>query len=176
MDHRPWVRYSHHVRIIGIDLGERHIGIAVSDPSATLARPLKTIERTASDAAAVEDLRTTIEELDADDKIGGVVVGLPLRLNGTANPQTARVRTMIDMLSSQLNVPVVTQDERLSSHEAEARLSVTEKDWRRRKERLDAAAAAVILQDYLDALALARQRATGEASDQVTESEKSKEG
>jgi putative holliday junction resolvase len=173
-DHRPWtiaqlVRYSHHVRIIGIDLGERRIGIAVSDPSATLARPLKTIERTASDAAAVEDLRTTIEELDAEDKIGRVVVGLPLRLNGTANPQTSRVRTMIDMLSSQLNVPVVTQDERLSSHEAEARLSVNEKDWRRRKERLDAAAAAVILQDYLDALALTERRVTSEAPEESPE-------
>jgi hypothetical protein len=55
------------------------------------------------------------------------------------------------MLSKQLSIPVVTQDERLSSHEAEERLAFGEKDWRRRKARLDAAAAAVILQDYLDA-------------------------
>ena len=58
---------------------------------------------------------------------------------------------MIDLLSTALTVPVVTQDERLSSREAEERLSVREKDWRKRKAKLDAASAAVILQDYLDA-------------------------
>ena len=139
------------MRIIGIDLGERRIGIAVSDTTATLARPLKTIDRGKSDAVAVERLRLTIAALAAEEEVGSVVVGLPKHLDGTPNLQTSRVEKMVAMLTSELTVPVVTQDERLSSHEADERLKLREKDWRRRKAKLDAAAAAVILQDYLDA-------------------------
>ena len=82
--------------------------------------------------------------------MGSVVVGLPTRLDGSSSPQTVRINAMVTLLSNRLTVPVVTQDERLSSREAEERLSVREKDWRKRKAKLDAAAAAVILQDYLD--------------------------
>jgi putative Holliday junction resolvase len=137
--------------VVGIDLGERRIGVAVSDASATLARPLKTIERGASDAEAIERLRAMIEELAVEDDVASVVVGLPSRLDGTPNRQTERVGTMVTLLSARLSVPVFTQDERLSSREAEERLSLREKDWRKRKAKLDAAAAAVILQDFLDA-------------------------
>ncbi len=140
------------VRVIGIDLGERRIGIAISDTTATLARPLKTIERGTSDTEAVELLRATVTELAAEEDVGCIVVGLPRRLDGSDNNQTPRVKKVVELLSAQLAIPVVTQDERLSSHEANERLSHREKDWRKRKARLDAAAAAVILQDYLDAL------------------------
>jgi putative Holliday junction resolvase len=140
------------MRVIGIDLGERRIGVAISDTTATLARPLRTIERGTSDADAVDLLRAAIAELAAEEEIGSIVVGLPIRLDGSDNLQTPRVRKVVALLSAQLNMPVVTQDERLSSYEADERLSFGEKDWRKRKARLDAAAAAVILQDYLDAL------------------------
>jgi putative Holliday junction resolvase len=73
-----------------------------------------------------------------------------MRLDGSPNRQTQRVGTMVTLLSARLTVPVFTQDERLSSREAEERLSLREKDWRKRKAKLDAAAAAVILQDFLD--------------------------
>ena len=139
------------MRIVGIDLGERRIGIAISDPTATLARPLKTIERGRSDVNAVELLRAAIAALADEEAIASVVVGLPARLDGTDNLQTPRVKKMVALLSAQLGVPVVTQDERLSSREAEERLALREKDWRKRKAKLDAASAAVILQDYLDA-------------------------
>jgi putative Holliday junction resolvase len=139
------------MRIIGIDLGERRIGFATSDASETLATPVKTIERGASDTAAVELLRLAITEIADGEDVGSVVVGLPRRLDGSPNLQTPRVKKIVEMLSKRLSIPVVTQDERLSSHEAEERLAFGEKDWRRRKARLDAAAAAVILQDYLDA-------------------------
>jgi putative Holliday junction resolvase len=139
------------MRVVGIDLGERRIGLAISDASATLARPLTTIERGDSDLEAVERLRSTIARLDAEDEVGEVVIGLPRRLDGTATPETTRTETMRALLSATLTIPVLTQDERLSSYEAEARLATKEKDWRKRKARLDAAAAAVILQDYLDA-------------------------
>lgn len=139
------------MRVVGIDLGERRIGVAVSDPSGTLARPLRTIERGPSDAEAIERLHAMIAELEAEDSVGSVVVGLPTRLDGSANRQTERIRTMVALLSARLAVPVFTHDERLSSHEADERLSLHEKDWRKRKAKLDAAAAAVILQDFLDA-------------------------
>jgi putative Holliday junction resolvase len=138
------------VRVVGIDLGQRRIGLAVSDASATLARPLRTIERNRSDESAVGALVTAIEALNAEDEVGAVVVGLPTRLDGTASEQTVRVRKMVALLSSRLTVPIAMQDERLSSREAEARLAEQERDWRKRKAKLDAAAAAVILQDYLD--------------------------
>jgi putative Holliday junction resolvase len=138
------------VRVVGIDLGERRIGVAVSDASGTLARPLKTIERGASDEDAVDRLQAMIAELAAEDEVGSVVVGLPTRLDGSPNRQTQRIGTMVTLLAARLAVPVFTQDERLSSREAEERLALREKDWRKRKARLDAAAAAVILQDFLD--------------------------
>jgi putative Holliday junction resolvase len=139
------------MRFVGIDLGERRIGLAVSDASATLARPLRTIERKRSDEEAASALVDAIAALHAEDEVSGVVVGLPTRLDGTASTQTARVRKMVDLLTPRLTMPIAMQDERLSSHEAEERLAVHERDWRKRKAKLDAASAAVILQDYLDA-------------------------
>ena len=152
------------MRVVGLDLGERRIGVAVSDASGTLARPLLAIQRGTSDAEAVDQIHAIVTELAAEDEVDSVVVGLPMRLDGSSSPQTLRAAAMVALLSARLTVPVVTQDERLSSHEAEERLSVREKDWRKRKAKLDAAAAAVILQDYLDARtsrALTGQRAEG---------------
>lgn len=85
-----------------------------------------------------------------DDGLEAVVVGWPRRLDGTPNQQTPIVETFKRALEAKVAVPVVLQDERLSSVEAESRLAVDEKDWRKRKAKLDAAAAAIILQDYLD--------------------------
>ena len=138
------------MRVVGLDLGERRIGVAVSDASGTLARPLKTIERSGSDGEAVEQLYALVAEVAAEDGVGSVVVGMPARLDGSPSPQTLRIRHIVALLAARLPVPVLTQDERLSSHEADERLSLREKDWRKRKAKLDAAAAAVILQDFLD--------------------------
>ena len=85
-----------------------------------------------------------------DDGVSELVVGLPRRLDGSPNAMTARVEQFARDLASRTQLPVTLQDERLSSREAESRLGLREKDWRVRKQRLDAAAAAVILQDYLD--------------------------
>jgi putative Holliday junction resolvase len=137
------------VRVLAFDLGRRRIGVAVSDTSATLARPLEVIE--ASGAAqidrVVEALARTAGE---EDGLALIVVGLPRRLDGTANEQTAAVLAFVEALKGRTALPIVLQDERLSSVEAESRLSVRDRDWRSRKKKLDAAAAAVILQDYLD--------------------------
>jgi putative holliday junction resolvase len=102
----------------------------------------------------VTDLSREIEALRSDpDGLSIVVLGLPRRLSGEPNEQTALVQTLAARLAAVTPVPIVLQDERLSSHRAEELLARTEKDWRKRKPLLDAAAAAVILQDYLDSRA-----------------------
>ena len=139
------------MRALGIDLGLRRVGLAISDATGTLARPLETLRRETSDRDALDRLQGVIDRLSAEpDGLAVVVVGLPTRLDGSPSDQTVHVRQMADALQSRIGVPVVLQDERLSSHEAESRLALRERDWRKRKARLDAAAAAVILQDYLD--------------------------
>ena len=85
-----------------------------------------------------------------DDGVATVVVGLPRRLDGTPTDLTPRVQQFARDLGLTTQLPVVLQDERLTSVEAESRLAEREKNWRARKQKLDAAAAAIILQDYLD--------------------------
>jgi putative Holliday junction resolvase len=147
------MRFCHNqdVRVLAIDLGRKRIGLALSDRSATLASPWQTLERPSSDQHTVSALEAIVTALaDEDDGLGGVVVGLPKRLDGTPTDQTADVLRIAQALGARIGMPVVLQDERLSSIEAESRLALNERDWRRRKRRLDAAAAAVILQDFLD--------------------------
>ncbi len=136
--------------MLGIDVGDRRVGLAISDPSRTLARPLTTLTvRGASDA--IDRVLESVHRLrDEDDGLDAIVVGLPARLDGTPTDATPRVLAFIDALKARTVVPVSTEGERLTSHEAEERLAATERDWRRRKPLIDAAAAAIILQDYLD--------------------------
>jgi putative Holliday junction resolvase len=139
------------VRIVGVDLGRKRVGLAISDASGILARPLRTLVRNTSDAGAATEIAAAIASLAReDDGVEAVVIGLPTRLDGSDTEQTSHVRRMADRLRALIAAPIVLQDERLSSREAESRLAVNERDWRKRKARLDAAAAAVILQDYLD--------------------------
>ena len=139
-------------RIVALDVGERRIGVAVSDVTRTLARPLGVLRVNGLDDAAVKTAADDIARLAGEpDGIASIVVGLPRRLDGTRTGMTPRVEAFAARLGERTQLPVVLQDERLSSREAESRLALREKDWRARKDRLDAAAAAVILQDYLDA-------------------------
>jgi putative Holliday junction resolvase len=139
------------VRALGIDYGRRRIGLALSDPTGMLARPWKTIPREGAAAQVAATLAREITALGSDDDgLGMVVIGMPRRLSGDANEQTPHVEALVVRLRTLITVPIVTQDERLSSREAESLLARTEKDWRKRKPMLDATAAAVILQDYLD--------------------------
>ena len=144
------------MRVLGVDLGSRRIGLALSDDTATLARPWRTIAAGSDargSAQALAELVAAGRKNDDDEVagIGAVVVGLPRRLNGDDTDQSAAAREFAATLSGLLALDVHLQDERLTSVEAESRLAVREKDWRRRKEKLDAASAAIILQDYLDA-------------------------
>ena len=143
--------YAGDVRAIGIDYGERRIGLALSDATGLLARPWKTIARTGAPPAVAAALAAEIAALQReDDGLAVVVIGLPLRLSGERTHQTETVSDIAGRLRALVDVPVVLQDERLSSREAESLLARREADWRKRKQQLDAASAAVILQDYLD--------------------------
>jgi putative Holliday junction resolvase len=137
--------------VAGLDVGERRIGVAVSDLTGTLARPVGVLYTTGLDGDAVERAATELARLAAEeDGLTSLVVGLPRRLDGSPNDMTPRVQAFADALRTRIGVPVILQDERLTSREAESRLALREKDWRARKRQIDAAAAAIILQDYLD--------------------------
>ena len=137
-------------RVLAVDVGARRVGLAISDASRTLARPLETIA-VAGEADAVNRVARRIEELQSQDEgIATIVVGMPSSLDGAPTPQTASVLAFIARLRTRTDVPIATEDERLTSHEAERRLAVGEKDWRKRKAQIDAVAASIFLQDYLD--------------------------
>jgi putative Holliday junction resolvase len=139
------------VRMLGIDYGARRIGLALSDASGTLASPWRLLERPASEAATLALIVSAVAGLRRDeDGLAAIVVGWPRRLDGSATHQTPIVEAFARALEARVGLPVILQDERLSSQEAESRLAANERDWRRRKKKLDAAAAAIVLQDYLD--------------------------
>ncbi len=139
------------MRVLGIDYGAKRIGLALSDATATLASPWRLVQRPPSEAETLRVMIGEIKTLAADDDgLEAVVVGWPRKLDGSPTHQTPIVQAFATALKSRIDIPVILQDERLSSHEAESRLATREADWRKRKARLDAAAAAVILQDYLD--------------------------
>ena len=140
------------MRVLAIDAGARRVGLAISDRSRTLARPLTTLAIAGVDDA-VDRVARVVDELAAEeDGLETIVVGLPARLDGSPTDSTADVQAFITRLTARTKRPIVTADERLTSREAESRLAVRERDWKKRKEKLDAAAAAIILQDYLDRL------------------------
>jgi putative Holliday junction resolvase len=144
--------YTRPVRALGIDYGARRIGLALSDASGTLASPWRVVERPRSEAETVRLVTAEIARLRAeDDGLTTVVVGWPRHLDGSPNAQTPLAQAFARAIEAATGLPVVLQDERLSSVEAESRLAARDRNWRSRKQKLDAAAAAVVLQDYLDA-------------------------
>ncbi len=138
------------MRVMGVDVGARRVGLAISDATGMLARPLITLQVT-DDADAIARVAQAIADAASDeDGLAAVVVGMPAHLDGTPSPQTAHVTAFVAALRARTAVTIVTEDERLTSREAESRLAVHERGWRKRKEKIDATAAAIILQDYLD--------------------------
>jgi putative Holliday junction resolvase len=141
------------MRALGIDYGRRRIGLALSDATGLLARPWKTIAREGNAGQVAAAIGREVAALRAeDDGLAAVVIGLPKHLSGDAHEQTTNVQVLATHLQRALDVPVVLQDERLTSREAEQLLAARERDWRKRKPLVDAMAAAIILQDYLDSL------------------------
>jgi len=133
-------------RILGVDHGERRVGLAVSDAMGIVATPLKTVE-VASDDDAVEAVCEAVTETQAVK----VVVGLPLNMDGTVGPIALRVRAFCEKLKAALDIDVEEWDERLSSAMVERVLIDADISRQKRKKVRDKLAAQVILRGYLDA-------------------------
>jgi len=138
------------VRFLALDIGEKRIGVAVSDPAGVVATPV-----TVLDAAEVERDPSALRELAEERDVQAVVIGLPVTLAGEEGPQAARVRTVAERIGAALALPIEWWDERLST--ATARRALTEAGVSARKSRgdVDRLAAAVFLQAFLDRRTLA---------------------
>jgi len=130
-------------RIMGVDFGESRIGIALSDPLGIMATPLTIINRTGE----AGDIGVLIDIIH-DNEVGRVVMGLPVSMDGTLGRQAEKVKVFAAELRKKIDIPVAFQDERLST--VVARNLVQKVRKTDRKTRYDAAAAALILQSYLD--------------------------
>ena len=131
-------------RVLGLDLGEARIGVAISDPDRRVAVPVGTIR-----TGAPQDVKA-VAAMVKEHGVSAIVVGLPLSLSGRPGPAAHHARKFAEALGSALAVPVIMQDERLSTVEAEGRLAAAGVRGRDRRAVVDETAATVILQAYLD--------------------------
>ncbi len=149
-------------RLLGIDLGERRIGLAIAEPGLEPARPLSTLARATNVAGDAARLATVIR----DQRITELVIGLPINADGSEGPMAEAARTWATAIGGLLGLSVHLRDERLSSHLAEDRLgpmprgrsggAPTRMQRERYRAQVDRAAAAIILQDELDSRASSR--------------------
>ena len=133
---------------MALDVGDKTIGVAVSDEGLILASPVETIKRRGPKADAMR-----VETLVQERGVVLVVAGMPLTLRGDLGPQGLKVMDFVETLKRRLKVPVETRDERLSTREAERTLIAADMSRARRKDVIDQMAAVLILQTYLDARA-----------------------
>lgn len=131
-------------RILGLDYGERRIGIALSDPLQIISKPFTVID------CKEGDYFLQLSKIIIENKITSIVVGLPLTLQGKHSDQTKKVLSFIDDLQSKLTIPVLQIDERFSSIAAKKSLQMQNIKTGHEKGRVDETAAAIFLQEYLD--------------------------
>ena len=133
-------------RALGIDLGERRIGVAVSDSEGRVATPVTVIKRSGSKSQDHQKIAEMVEEYEAQV----VVVGLPLSLDGGTGPAAVGAQHEAQQLEAAVGVPVLTHDERLTTVIAEQALAESGLSGKARRRRVDMVAASVILQGWLD--------------------------
>ena len=136
------------MRILAIDHGSKRIGIAVSDELKMIAQPLEFIP-----AEPFADFLERLEELILDKEVESILVGLPRNMDGSYGPSAAKVQDFVTALKGALSVPIKTWDERLTSAQANRLLIQGNVRRDKRKQKVDAMAAAILLQSYLDSLA-----------------------
>jgi putative holliday junction resolvase len=132
-------------RLVALDLGTKRIGVAVSDELQITTRAVKTIERT-----GWKKLLLQIKEILAGFDAVGLIIGLPYNFDGTESEMSQEARRLAQNFSLSLEIPVILQDERVTSYEAKGRLwkeGVSDKEFR---QRVDNEAAAIILSDFID--------------------------
>jgi putative Holliday junction resolvase len=145
------------MRVLGLDIGEKRIGVALSDPLGIIAGALTVVDRVTDDAALKE-----IIDLARENEVERIVVGMPRSLDGSLGKQAQAVQSFVDLLKKRTDIPVVTWDERLSTVAAERTMLEVGMKRDKRKKRRDSLAAAIILQGYLDR---ERSRASGQNQD-----------
>jgi putative Holliday junction resolvase len=131
-------------RILGLDPGERRIGVAVADPTGTIASPVRYID------TKTESVEEAIRSLCEEHEASLIVVGLPVSLDGSEGPSARMARSVGAMAATATGLPVEYHDERFTSHTAERALLAGGVTRRKRKERRDQVAAAVMLQSFLE--------------------------
>jgi putative Holliday junction resolvase len=147
------------VRVLGIDLGTKRIGLALSDPTGAFASPFSTVES----RGRASDL-TRLQEIVESNDVEQVVIGMPTTLRGEQGLAAQQAEAFAQELAEQLDVPVTTWDERMTTVVAERALIAAGERRESRRDTRDKVAAAVMLQSYLDAQRLGRPDAGGEPS------------
>ena len=135
------------MRSIGLDIGDKRIGVAISDPEEILASPLTTISRDTDENAI-----NAILELVKEKNVGKIVFGLPYSLDGSIGSQADKVLAFMKSFSDHTDLKILTQDERLSTLAGRRLLTEAGTKGKDFKQKRDAAAAAFVLQGYLDSL------------------------
>ena len=133
------------MRILSLDVGEKRIGVAMSDPMGILASPLTQINRTGT-KAAIE----AILDLVRQHEVELIVAGMPYLMNGNIGQQAMLVRNFLQKLSAHMDIPIEIWDERYTTVAAEGKMIEAGVRKEKRKKHIDAAAATIILQEYLD--------------------------
>ena len=133
------------MRILAIDHGTKRIGVAVSDETKTIAQPLEYIP-----AEPFADFLERLKKILTEKEISLILIGMPRNMNGSYGPATQKVETFIGVLKTAITVPIKTWDERLTSTMANRAMIQGNVRRDKRKEKVDAMAAAILLQSYLD--------------------------
>lgn len=133
------------MKVMGIDFGLKRIGIAFSDELKIIATPYVTYHRVGDE----QDIEYFVSLINSK-KVDEIVCGLPLNMQGEEQEIATLTRAFMQEIKNRTNIKITFVDERLSSVIAEDILKRTEKDWKKRKEKLDSVAASVVLQDYLN--------------------------
>lgn len=138
------------MRTLGIDFGEKRIGLAISDPLGILATPIETLDSSEMDLV-IPKLAETI----SDHIVTKIVVGIPWTLSGKSGPQTKKTFEFISLISDTFEIPIKQIDERFTSLQAEKKLRLVDKRSRKKQKKIpkgliDSVSAAIILQTYLD--------------------------
>jgi len=140
-------------RLLGLDVGEKTIGLALSDLSRTIASPLVTIER----SKFTKDMEK-LKEIIATHQVAGLIIGYPVNMDGSLGPRTQSTRTFVSNLGKHINLPMLLWDERMSTMAVERVMLDADLSRARRGELVDKLAAAYILQSALDTLKMSGNR------------------
>ena len=146
------------MKILGIDYGEKRIGLALSDASNIIAHGLRVLNRVTT-GNWLEEIKTIVDE----NKIEKIVIGLPKNMSGSIGEKGKEVLALVKLLEKVVNVPIVTWDERLTTVSAEKLLLQAELSRKKRKGILDKLSASIILQNYLDSIGPAQKEKSKES-------------